>query len=60
MNVTNLKAAAEVASLTAEQGWTNKTYTVLLSDFITLNQLWPQVLEYMKTRVDDDNEEELL
>lgn len=55
-NLTNLQAAAEVGTLLMQQKWNDRTYLGVLCDFITLNQLWPQVLEYVKARVADETE----
>lgn len=56
-NIANLKAASEVETVIDEQGWTERTYLGVLCDFITLNQLWPQVLEYAKDRAAEENEQ---
>lgn len=50
MNIANLKAANEVRELVIAEGWTPQTELRVLYDFITLSQLHPQLLAYMKER----------
>lgn len=55
-NIANLQAANETQTVMVQQGWTINTYLSILCDFITMQQLWPQVLEYAKERAAEENE----
>lgn len=53
----NLQSAGDVDTIIRQQGWSTATYASVLSDFITANQLWPQMLEYAKVRAQEENDE---
>lgn len=56
-NMTDFQAAADFDKVMREQGWTLATTASILSDFITLQGLWPQARDYAKERAAEENQQ---